>query len=50
MPTRGMADQPMEPDSVDAADPNDGCINTVPGPSAYTMPYTVSALRHHSDV
>jgi len=49
-PTRGMAGQPMEPDNVDAADPNDGYIDTVPGPSAYNMPYNISALRQHSDV
>ena len=46
MPTRGMAGQPMEPDSVDTADPNDGYIDTVPGPSAYN----VAALRQHSDL
>ena len=32
-PNVGMAGQPMEPDSVDAADPNDGYIySTAPGP------------------
>ena len=34
MPARGMTGQPMEPDSVDAADPDDGSIYTVPSPPA----------------
>ena len=50
MPTRGIPGQPMEPGNVDAADPNDGYIDTVPGPSAYNMPYNTSTLRRHSDI
>ena len=44
MPTRGMAGQTMQLDNVDAADPNDGYIHMVPGPSADNM-----ALSQHHD-